>query len=436
MGAIGTMNVTRTLRATPAPDGAVAGIAAKGLVVEKLEEKDEFSRVRLVDVPGKPEGWVSTAAITIGDPAPIVIDKADFVRTCWQEGAFIGTSPHYIAAIAEVRSRVSNSDADGYKGLFRLRPEEWSSPAWKSEEFKFKFEAADISDWRKQTTMFALMTLRTVVELTSAPFNKKPTVLELYIAQIFGAAAAAKLEKAAADQALDKALVDGDLPAGAQTLSDVIKRHGSLLKDGNAIATVGKAREQITAALQSALDSMRPLILQVGPDVLEATPTSALGGVSDAAATPPANAGELLSTLAKAQEAFTRLKAAGWTAAQACGIVANIKAESSFNFKDNSGDSGTAAGLCQWRGPRQALFQAKFDRPIQDSTFEQQLDFITFELRKGDSLEQKAGKDLDTKTTPGDAAESFCRLYERPLNPDNDSKERRKYADSYARLLR
>lgn len=436
MGVIGVMNVTRTLRATPTPDGAVAGIAAKGLVVEKFEEKDEFSRVRLVDVAGKPEGWVSTAAITIGDPAPGPIDKADFVRACWQEGAFIGASPHYIAAIAEIRSRVSNSDADGYKGLFRLRPEEWSSPAWNSEDFKLKFEAADISDWRKQTTMFALMTLRAVTELKGAPFNKQPTVLELYTAQIFGARAAAKLETAGAAEPLDKALTDGDLPAGGQKLLDIIKRHGSLLQFNNAIATVGKAREQMTTALQSALDSIRPLILLVGPSVLEVTEADVLEGTSGAATAPPANAGELMPTLAKAQKAFTQLIQAGWSAAQACGIVANIKAESNFDFTNNTGDGGTAAGLCQWRGSRQTLFKTKFDRPIQNSTFEQQVEFITFELRHGEPLEKKAGKDLVNRMTAGDAAESFCRLYERPLNPDKDSRERRILADSYSRLLR
>lgn len=435
MGVIGVMNVTRTLRATPTPDGAVAGIAAKGLVVEKFEEKDEFSRVRLVDVAGKPEGWVSTAAITIGDPAPVLIDKADFVRACWQEGAFIGTSPHYVAAIAELRSRVSNSDADGYKGLFRLRLEEWSSPAWKSEDFKFKFEAADIADWRKQTTMFALMTLRAVTELKGAPYNKQPTVLELYTAQIFGAKAAAKLEAAGAALPLDQALTDGDLPAGGQKLSDIIKRHVSLLQFNNAVATVGKAREQITTALQSALDSMRPLILQVGPSVLEVTEKNVLEGTSGAAAAPPANAGELLPTLAKAQEAFTSLTQAGWSAAQACGIVANIKAESNFNFQDNTGDNGTAAGLCQWRGSRQTLFKTKFGIPIQNSTFEQQVEFIDFELRHGDTLELKAGKDLVNQMTAADAAASFCRHYERPLDADKDSKVRRRLADSYSRLL-
>jgi hypothetical protein len=117
------------------------------------------------------------------------------------------------------------------------------------------------------------------------------------------------------------------------------------------------------------------------------------------------------------------------------GIVANIRGESNFKFKDTTGDSGSAHGLCQWRGSRQTNFERKFGHAIADSTFEGQLEFITFEMNQKD-MEERAGKLLKQATTPTQAAEIVCREYERPQNPDKDSNERKAWAEAYALALR
>ena len=83
-----------------------------------------------------------------------------------------------MALVAELRSDVINEDAGDYKGLFRLLIAEWMSDKWKSDEFHFSFKEDEIEDWRKQTTMFTLMTLRAVDEFVGANEKGRPNVLE------------------------------------------------------------------------------------------------------------------------------------------------------------------------------------------------------------------------------------------------------------------
>ena len=142
---------------------------------------------------------------------------------------------------------------------------------------------------------------------------------------------------------------------------------------------------------------------------------------------------EIQKTLPMAQRAFSRLRAAGWTPAQACGILANIKEESSFNFKDTTGDGGHAHGLCQWHKDRRDIFDQNFPRPFAQSTFEDQLDFITFEMNHN---ERDAGKALKKATTPSAAADTVCRDYERPEKKDKDSAIRMPIAEAYALVFR
>ena len=100
----------------------------------------------------------------------------------------------------------------------------------------------------------------------------------------------------------------------------------------------------------------------------------------------------------------------GWTADQAAGIAANIQAES--NFKTNaSGDGGLAYGLAQWHPDRQANFQTWAGKDIRDSSLEEQLGFIQYELTSG--KETAAGDALKQATSPEMAAAIFDKKYER-----------------------
>jgi hypothetical protein len=107
----------------------------------------------------------------------------------------------------------------------------------------------------------------------------------------------------------------------------------------------------------------------------------------------------------------------GWTRAQAIGIVANIDAESKMNPNQAQIGGGPAYGLGQWEGPRQASFRAWAGKTVQNSTFDEQLAFIQYELT---TTEPGAGRALRRTKTVGEAAEVITRRYERPKNVETD----------------
>lgn len=168
---------------------------------------------------------------------------------------------------------------------------------------------------------------------------------------------------------------------------------------------------------------------------LDITGTAGVAGAG-AAVDPAALAhapASIQATMPMAQKAFARLRAAGWSPAQTCGILANIQAESSFNFKNTTGDGGHAHGLCQWHEDRRKIFDQNFPHPFAQSTFEDQVDFITFEMNNN---EKDAGKALKKATTPAAAADTVCRDYERPQDKDGDSAIRMPLADAYALVFK
>jgi Phage tail lysozyme len=122
----------------------------------------------------------------------------------------------------------------------------------------------------------------------------------------------------------------------------------------------------------------------------------------------------------------------GWTKEQSVGLLANIQAESSFDFKC-IGDGGAAFGLCQWHPDRQGAFLKLNGHKIQDSTFAEQLAFINFELRQGN--ERKAGGLLAMQATPASAAKIISTFYERPADTANSEVQRAKLADEWFRIF-
>ena len=118
------------------------------------------------------------------------------------------------------------------------------------------------------------------------------------------------------------------------------------------------------------------------------------------------------SVTTQAQQAQEFFVGKGWTPAQAAGLVGNFQAESGVNLKPNAvGDGGSAYGIAQWQGPRQADFQAKYGFPIQQANLNQQLEFVNYELTQG--KEQAAGARLRATTTAGEAAAVTDQYYER-----------------------
>lgn len=117
----------------------------------------------------------------------------------------------------------------------------------------------------------------------------------------------------------------------------------------------------------------------------------------------------------------------GWTPAQAAGFAANLQVESNFN-PNAVGDGGRAYGIAQWHPDRQAAFQRWAGRDIRGSTFEQQLEFMQFELTQGN--ERRAGTIIRQATTPEQAAALIDQHYERS---NGHARQRRmQLAASYA----
>lgn len=102
----------------------------------------------------------------------------------------------------------------------------------------------------------------------------------------------------------------------------------------------------------------------------------------------------------------------GWSPEQSAGITGNLMGESGLR-PDAVGDNGTAYGIAQWHPDRQAQFQNVIGVPIQNSSLNQQLQFVDWELR---NTESGAGKALQASTTLEDATYAFMNKYERPAN--------------------
>lgn len=135
----------------------------------------------------------------------------------------------------------------------------------------------------------------------------------------------------------------------------------------------------------------------------------------------------------RAQYAYNFYLQRGYTPAGAAGIVGNIHAESGFSTKA-SGDTGTAAGLFQWRGERQAgLMKYAANNGLDPQSMDAQLGYADYEMRTGsDAGAGKAYSALQNASDPSAAAAAFMHNYERP-NADpsiNNIAGRQNFANS------
>ncbi len=149
-----------------------------------------------------------------------------------------------------------------------------------------------------------------------------------------------------------------------------------------------------------------------------AAPAPAAAPVAPAPPTAPA---------AKPREAKDRamvfFQNLGWSKEQAAGIVANLMAESKLN-PTISGDSGRAYGIAQWHPDRQADFAKWSGKDIRQSSLEEQMAFVNYELTQGGVLEKRAGKILRMTQNAARAGEVMSRYYERPFAADAQAKAR------------
>lgn len=130
-------------------------------------------------------------------------------------------------------------------------------------------------------------------------------------------------------------------------------------------------------------------------------------------------------------EMVAKFQEKGWTKEQAAGIVANLKQESGSTFNHQAvGDRGKAYGIAQWHPDRQADFKAWAGKDIRESTRDEQIAFVDYELRQG--KEKAAGDKLRQATTAGEAGAIVSRHYERPMRKDEEAANRSASAEKIA----
>jgi hypothetical protein len=101
----------------------------------------------------------------------------------------------------------------------------------------------------------------------------------------------------------------------------------------------------------------------------------------------------------------------GWPEHIATGMVASLIQESDLDPKRKNKDSGMY-GVAQWDTSRRADFKAWAGKSIYDSSLDEQLEFMNYELTKG--KEQKAGALLRMAKSDKEAARIHSDKYERP----------------------
>ncbi len=177
------MLVTRTLRDE---EGNSLGVSAPaGSKVQVLAQDPPLIKIKLLDLPGQPEGFVSIGAVdTEADAELGPLDKALFAKECAQQEIIYGVSAHYLMAVAELRTNVTDGprpDGSGDTGPFALSPSEWKHFASMSE-FQLDFADSDINFWRAQCAVFAVITFISQNKLAGL-IGAQPTPTELYFAQ-------------------------------------------------------------------------------------------------------------------------------------------------------------------------------------------------------------------------------------------------------------
>jgi hypothetical protein len=121
-----------------------------------------------------------------------------------------------------------------------------------------------------------------------------------------------------------------------------------------------------------------------------------------------------------AEIAMKFFQSAGYTKEQAAGIVGNLQQESGKNLNIGAvGDGGQAKGIAQWHPDRQAKFKEIMGKDIGQSTLEEQLKFVDYELK---NTEKSAGNQLRQAKTAAQAAQLVDRMYERSAGTETGAR--------------
>jgi D-alanyl-D-alanine carboxypeptidase len=238
--------------------GEVELLPGDRIIIE--ETSNGWSKVQAFERADTPVGWVPTDSLTRTE----AISKAAFASQCWDLELRFGVNSHYLAAVAELRSKTMADEKDGLVCPFQLSQSEWDAGR-ADPDLNNVFQPTDILDWRMQAVVFASMTRRTEDALAGL-LGSRVSAAQLLLAQMVGAQCAATLIQkptAKVDEAL-KEVKDSDLPLGIAR-DQLLQRFGSLF---NPSGTGAEVVQQIADALKPALDTFAPFITDAGQAIL------------------------------------------------------------------------------------------------------------------------------------------------------------------------
>jgi hypothetical protein len=434
------MNEDDVLRVEPGMAGVLTddGDAEMGDEVDVLGTTDvdtptgkvSWTKVRLFVSVKTPEGWVRSAHVDLAGVVPGgPIDKLKFANQCWVEALFSDANPHYVAAIAEMRSATSSGQQAGNPnplfGPFRFSQAEWDAARAVPEFGVSSYSARDIADWRMQVVVFTLMTHRTEAristELNSSTAGRRPSAAELYLAQLIGAkATAAALTQtprptlkeafdrvAAADQAQDR-------PLGSTDFSKIVARYAEVLDTG--LIKGDDAIDRIVARLDPVLAATKPNIISAGTAIAGAPPDSVtINGSKIPSQKFDPSMGKTFDQ--KAPFIMRRLldDFPIFRDFHAAAILGNIGRETGgFTLMQEVRPKAGRGGLgwLQWTGDRRVDFETFCSPPNPStSTDEGNYSFMKFEML---GKEKAARHVFEVTTNLDDATQVFMSKYERP----------------------
>jgi hypothetical protein len=395
--------------------------------------KVPWLKIKLLDNTVAPEGWVRKTKVDLeGVPPGGPIEKRKFADQCWVEALFSDANPHYVAAVAEMRSAMSSDRQDGalgaFFGPFRFTQAEWDAARVLPELGKSGFSARDITDWRVQVVLFTLMTHRSeaalISELNAVTAGRRPSAAELYLAQLIGAKAAVTAVTKTPSPTIQEAF-DGvapadqakDRPLGAATFDKIVGRFTELF-DADGSVTGEAAIDRIVARMDPVLTTTRDDIIEAGTALLGTLPE---GGTVDGPKTELSDSSDLAgmgTTFVERAPVIMRNLIRDFPQLKdfhAAGVLGNIGRETGGfrlmqEVRPKKGRGGL--GWLQWTGDRRKKFEAFCVPPIPGTeTNEGNYAFMRQEMN---GAERPAFDAFAATTNLASATAVFMSRYERP----------------------
>jgi hypothetical protein len=218
------------------------------------------------------------------------------------------------------------------------------------------------------------------------------------------------------ERVLRRILGLGGKTATGGALSFVTRGAGGILKGGWAgilLAALSEIKNNDPEHKKQMQELLGPIFYELG-----LSKTRNIGDDPDKEIIPATRSGD------RTKQAVEFFQKNGFPLESARGIAAGLYSESKMDPGSVNPTSG-AAGIGQWLGPRKEKFKELFNRDVKDATFEEQLQYVLWELTKGtDQGARQAGSALIKGSGQGgaakdelnsrDAAGTFIHLFERP----------------------